>query len=270
MHCHNLLGSGALHAIVCWRHIICREALISRVDYLSNSHNQNIDWKLHPTVFLWVSQTLFVPDIDLFASRLNFETKSYISWFPDADALGVDAFWLYWKILNFVCPSFSLLGRVPRKLKLGEVSDALIIAPCLPTAHWYPQLPELLVQRPALVPQWETLLPLPQEDVLHPLREMIRLTAWHFTEIAWRSEEFLRGQPIMCSSLGDPKQYSTVWKVFLLLVWEETEKSASDRSGDNLWLFYCTVWKFQQDAVGAYIWAWLCYAYDTFNMPYCS
>lgn len=29
MHCHNLLGSGALHAIVCWRHIICREALMS-------------------------------------------------------------------------------------------------------------------------------------------------------------------------------------------------------------------------------------------------
>ena len=170
----------------------------------------------------------------------------------------------------YVCPSFSLLGRVPRKLKLEEVSDALIIAPCLPTAHWYPQLPELLLQRPALLPQWETLLPLPQEDVLHPLREMIQLTAWHVTEIAWRSEEFLRGQPIMCSSLGDSKQYSTVWKVFLLLVWEETEKSVSDRSGDNLQLFYCTVWKFQQDAVGAYIWAWLYYAYDTFNMPYCS
>ncbi|CAH3040432.1 unnamed protein product [Porites lobata] len=63
------------------------------------SHNQNIEWKLHPTV---------------------------------------------------------LLGRVPRKLKLEEVSDALIIAPCLPTAHWYPQLPELLVQRPALLPQCET------------------------------------------------------------------------------------------------------------------
>lgn len=29
---------------------------------------------------------------DLFASRLNFETKSYVSWFPDPDALAVDAF----------------------------------------------------------------------------------------------------------------------------------------------------------------------------------
>ena len=26
----------------------------------------------------------------------------------------------------------------------------------------------------------------------------------------------------------------------------------------------------KQDAVGAYIWAWLYYAYDTFNMPYYS
>ena len=26
----------------------------------------------------------------------------------------------------------------------------------------------------------------------------------------------------------------------------------------------------KQDAVRAYIWAWLYFAYDTFNMPYCS
>jgi len=47
-----------------------------RADFLSRKHNQNIEWKLHSTVFLWVTQSLFVPDIDLFASRYNFQTKT--------------------------------------------------------------------------------------------------------------------------------------------------------------------------------------------------
>ena len=46
--------------------------------------------------------------------------------------------------------------------------DALVIPPVWPTAHWYPQLQELAVQRPVLLPQWHTLLTLPQEYVRHP------------------------------------------------------------------------------------------------------
>lgn len=61
---------------------------------------------------------------------------------------------------------FSLLGRVLRKIKLKEVSDALIIAPFWPTAHWYPQVLELLVRGPILLPQWDRLLTLPQEAFL--------------------------------------------------------------------------------------------------------
>lgn len=107
-------------------------------------------------MFLWVSQSLFVPDRFICFSP-KFWDKELCLLVPGPRCLGgwcllitLEDFKLY------VCPSFSLLGRVPRKLKLEEVSDALIIAPCLPTAHWYPQLPELLVQRPALLPQCET------------------------------------------------------------------------------------------------------------------
>ena len=35
-------------------------------------------------------------DVDLFASRVNAQLKSYVSWRPDPDAMAVDAFTLDW------------------------------------------------------------------------------------------------------------------------------------------------------------------------------
>ena len=81
-------------------------------------------------MFLWISQILFVPDRDLFASCLYSQTKSYVSWSPDPGAVAVDAFSLCWKSFKpYAFPPFGLLGRVLHKLKLEEILDALIIAP---------------------------------------------------------------------------------------------------------------------------------------------
>ena len=104
-------------------------------------------------MFNWVSQSLFVPNIDLFAPRLNFQMSVYVSWFLDPGAWAVDAFSFRWREFKpYIFPPFSLLGRILTKLKVLKVSDALIIAPWWPTAHWYPQLLQLLVQRPILLP----------------------------------------------------------------------------------------------------------------------
>ena len=74
---------------------------------------------------LWISQILFVPDIDSFAPCLYFQTKSYVSWSPDPGAVAVDAFSLCWKSFKpYAFRPFSLLGRVLHKLKLEEVPDA--------------------------------------------------------------------------------------------------------------------------------------------------
>ena len=78
---------------------------------------------------------------------------------------------------------------------------------------WYPQLLQLLVQRPILLPQWDKLLTLPQEDLLHPLKDVMRLAAWHVSGITYRSEEFLQGQPAMCSSHGVQGQKSSIQRL---------------------------------------------------------
>ena len=105
--------------------------------------------------------------IQICLHRASIFKRAFVSWCPDPGAWAVDAFSFCWSEFKpYIFPPFSLLGTILTKLKVEEVPDALVIAPWGPTAHWYSPLLQLLVQRPILLPQWDELLTLPQEDFL--------------------------------------------------------------------------------------------------------
>ena len=55
--------------------------------------------------------------IDLFASRLNRQVETFVSWKPEPEAWAVDAFSLNWKdIVFYAFPPFSVLGQVLTKI----------------------------------------------------------------------------------------------------------------------------------------------------------
>ena len=62
------------------------------MDYHSRNFNERIEWSLQPNVFRWITQRLWYPEIDLFASPLNAKVKKFVSWRPDPEACTVDAF----------------------------------------------------------------------------------------------------------------------------------------------------------------------------------
>ena len=67
-------------------------------------------------------------DVDLFASRVNAQLKSYVSWRPDPDAMAVDAFTLDWsKCRAFCFPSFSLISRVLQMLDLYQAECVIVV-----------------------------------------------------------------------------------------------------------------------------------------------
>ena len=149
-----------------------------------------------------------VPSINLFALCHNFQTSVYVSWFPDPGAWALDAFSFCWREFKpYIFLLFRFLSRILMKRKVEEVSDALIIAPWWPTAHWYPASP---IKGPASYPQWVELLTLPQEDFLHPLRDVMRLATWHVSGITYKSAEFLQWQPAIWSSHGVQRQKSSI------------------------------------------------------------
>ena len=49
-------------------------------DFLSRNINHDSEWKLNPDIFKYINAKLgYTPEIALFASRLNYQFKPYVS-----------------------------------------------------------------------------------------------------------------------------------------------------------------------------------------------
>ena len=72
-------------------------------DTESRKHEYNLEWKLNEIYFQqiphWFGKR---PEIDLFASRINYQIKPFISYEPDPEAFAVNAFLLNWNRCFFM------------------------------------------------------------------------------------------------------------------------------------------------------------------------
>ena len=115
---HSLTCNGIARNIWLWcitRNIWISAAHIPGVlnveaDKKSRLFSDQTEWKLLPEVFREVTLRLGVPDMDLFATRLNYQCKPFIAWQPDPEAFAIDAFSVNWSDFTFYAfPPFSLL-----------------------------------------------------------------------------------------------------------------------------------------------------------------
>jgi ribonuclease HI len=148
-------------------------------DALSREDPDASDWKLEPRVFHLINRRLGPCQIDLFASRTNKQLQTFISWKIDPEAAGSDALTTSWKRrLGYAFPPFCLIGRCLEKVRKEE-TELVIITPAWPTQHWYPQLLQLIMAPPLLLPTDRDLLKSPLGE-WHPLMEngSLQLVAW--------------------------------------------------------------------------------------------
>ena len=175
----------------------------TKADFNSRSFNVRTEWSLHPTVFSWLIQTSFTPDIDLFASRLNAKLQKFVSWMPNPCAYACDAFSLNWsEFESYAFPPFSLISRVLTRVRRDKVPRLILIAPVWPTQSWYPILLEMLIDRSILLPKWPNLLKQPHNDQLHPLRLQLQLAAWIISGEVSLVKEFHPGLPMSSVTRG--------------------------------------------------------------------
>ena len=67
----------------------------TKADSESRKSRRNTEWSLNKTLFQKsCAQLCFTPNIDLFASHINYQVKPYISYHPDPEALAINAFHL--------------------------------------------------------------------------------------------------------------------------------------------------------------------------------
>ena len=184
---------------------------LERNNYLSSAHlpadresrvfNDRTEWMLHQDVFQKLSLLWGPFELDLFASRLNKQVCTHVSWKPDPGATAVDAFSIVWDRKPFYAfPPFPL--RCLQKIT-ADKAEGVIIVPMWPTQTYYPRLMSMLIQLPRLLPRKENLLRLPHSEKSHPLWQKMQLMACLVSGIASRQKEFRKKQEESCCSLGE-------------------------------------------------------------------
>ena len=158
---------------------------------MSRKFSDNTEWQLNPKIFQNWIQKRGKPEIGLFASRLNHQTKPYIAWQPDPEALAVDAFTVNWgKWLTYIFPPLSLIQRFLTKIEADQ-AEGILIVPQWPTAVWFPQILRLRIQPPLTLPRGRHTLRLVHTDEIHPLHKNLQLFVVPFSEKPSKPKDFL-------------------------------------------------------------------------------
>ena len=178
-------------------------------DFESRHFNTDTEWRLDRNVFTRLHKCFGPCDIDLFASRLNYQLDKYMSWRPDPHAFFVDALSYDWSQCNgYAFPPFSLLPTVLQKVE-QEQAQLVLVAPLWTTQAWFTKLLSLMTTQPVLLPKG--VLHLPQDpSQKHPLNNKLRLLACHLSGKPYETRMFQRTLPQSSCLHGDNPQKSNM------------------------------------------------------------
>lgn len=125
----------------------------NHADFESRRLEPETEFELSNEAFKILCKKLGRPEIDLFATRINFKCKKYISWFKDPGSWAVDAFTVCWKPFFFYAfPPFAIILKVLQKISM-ERSTGIVVVPYWTTQPWFPffvslQISELIIFKP--------------------------------------------------------------------------------------------------------------------------
>ena len=170
-------------------------------DRESRQHRRELEWTLNQELYEEGIRRMSVkPNIDLFASRLNYRLKPYVSYKPDPGAVAVDAFTVQWsQYVFYAFPPFSVIMRTLQKIQQDQATGLLLV-PFWTTQAWWPTLTRMLIQAPLVLPNRMDTLYLPQDpSAVHPLMSLLLC---HLSGNICRVKEFHRQLPTLSCSPG--------------------------------------------------------------------
>lgn len=180
-------------------------------DFYSRNFSDSTEWKLKEAIFERLCKQFFVPDIDMFASRLNHQVTRFVSWFPEPGAFHCNAFTLDWSSYNsYLFPPFNLVGKVINKIVRDKVHRALIVFPYWTSQSWFPLLLNCLVTFPVRLPRHNDILFLPHSGRCHPLAKNLKIFAAIVSGDPYFIEEFQNQLPTLSSVHGSQEPGSNI------------------------------------------------------------
>lgn len=184
-----------------WNWCLSRDIMLSasyvpgvsnvRADFLSRHFSDATEWMLKRQIFVRICNQFFRPEMDLFASRMNYQIDTFVSWFPEPGAYRNDAFSFSWSNLSpYIFPPFNMVGRVISKIINDEVEQALLIIPLWRSQSWFPLVLANLISLPIRLPCHRDLLTLPHNKQVHPLSKKLKMVAVMLSGNSYRVREF--------------------------------------------------------------------------------
>ena len=140
------------------------------------------EWTLHQDVCRKLWRVWGYPHVDLFATALTSRLPLYVSPVHDPQAWAVDALSLDWSNLEaYAYPPLALIRRVLNKVRASSNLHLTLVAPKWPQREWYPDLLDLLVDFPRVLPRIRRLLKQPGMDRFHENLASLSLHAWRLS-----------------------------------------------------------------------------------------
>ena len=160
-------------------------------DEQSREFDDATEWSISDFIFNEIVQMWGAPDIDLFASRINTKTPSYISWKPDPNSVAINAFTVPWDYSLIYCfPPFSIIWRMLEKIRRDQ-AEALVVVPLWPTQSWFPCLMSMITDHPMVFSAIHLLLP-NKPKAKHPLHYKLKLAAMRLSGDPSQNMTFVR------------------------------------------------------------------------------
>ena len=151
-------------------------------DIASRKFEDAAEWMLCPNTFSNLVDVYGLPEIDMFASRLNHQLPCYASWHPDPESTYIDAMRVNWKnIYLYAFPPFSMIWPLLSKIRRERVKRALVVVPRWPTQSWYPTIMKMKVEATSTTSIKSMTLRLPGTQKVHPMAPKLLLLAMVIT-----------------------------------------------------------------------------------------
>ena len=128
-------------------------------DEESRKNESRPEWKLRENLFQQVIHYFGIkPETDLFARRLNYQIKPFVSYRTDPECYDVNGFLIPWK--NFLFYAFPPLNQIPRVLQKVhfDKAEGVLVVPNWPNQPWYSLLRSMLINEPFILPPSKHLL----------------------------------------------------------------------------------------------------------------
>jgi hypothetical protein len=172
-------------------------------DHQSRITNISAEWLLTKQIFYYaISRLGLTPDIDLLASRINYQIEPYVSFHSDPGAIAVNAFHMSRKSYQpYIFPPFCHISRILQKVQEEQCTVVEVIPRWL-TQTWWPKLMSQLIAQPILLPKTKTTLILPSNpEAIHPLYPHLELIICHLSANPLKNKAFQQMLPTLLSNL---------------------------------------------------------------------